>query len=180
MSPTSLHLRIGMTIENTEQPQTGCVDGDIAGAGTRISLYLTLGYLIPRGLLGFWAKKAICNRDVPGGLLLLNLCLSIAMCFQLFNGKLSFGDAIIGSMVVDAQGTALLGTLALRDVLRARVHVIGIYLSAFFTLVVMCIFISTVSRKNRPATVFKVSCADSVHNTGGQSEAHDTGMPGGL
>jgi hypothetical protein len=29
------------------------------------------------GLLGFWAKKAIGNRDVPGGLLLLNLCLSM-------------------------------------------------------------------------------------------------------
>jgi hypothetical protein len=60
----------------------------IAGAGTRITLYLTLGYLIsPQGLLGFWAKKAIGNRDVPGGLLLLNLCLSIALCFQLRTGK---------------------------------------------------------------------------------------------
>jgi hypothetical protein len=102
---------------HTEEPQIGCVDGDIAGAGTRISLYLALSYLHLQGLFGY----LLCGRnDRQSGRTRLNLCLSIAMCFQGLNGKLSFGDAVIGSMVLDAQSTALLGTLGLRDALKAR------------------------------------------------------------
>jgi hypothetical protein len=88
---------------HTEEPQIACVDGDIAGAETRISLYLALSYLLLQGLFGYFAKESIGNRDVPGGLLLLNLCLSIAICLQGLNGKISFGDAVIGSMLLDAR-----------------------------------------------------------------------------
>jgi uncharacterized membrane protein YhdT len=143
---------------HTEEPQIGYVDGDIAGAGTRISLYLTLSYLLLQCLFGYFTKQTIGNRDVPGGLYLLNLCLSFAMCLQGLNGKLSFGDAAIGSMVLDAQSTALLGTLGLRDALKARTYVFAVYLSAVFSLILICIFMSTVSRKTRAATVFKVMC----------------------
>jgi hypothetical protein len=49
-----------------------------------------------------------------------------AMPFQLVAGKLSLGDAALGSMMLDPQSTALLATIDMRDGINATTHLLGI------------------------------------------------------
>jgi hypothetical protein len=46
------------------ETQAGCVNADMASAGSRISLFITLGFLILQGLLGLWSTSPIRKRDV--------------------------------------------------------------------------------------------------------------------
>ncbi|KAA8892870.1 hypothetical protein FN846DRAFT_896473 [Sphaerosporella brunnea] len=73
------------------------------------------------------------------------------MCFQLGAGKLSLGDAVLGSMVLDAQSTALMATVALRDVRSARTHLVFLYVASLLSLIVMSIVLVRV-QPNPPFT----------------------------
>jgi hypothetical protein len=100
--------------------QFKCVDLDIGGAGGRIGLFLTVVFLTFQGGYGLLSRSNVANRDVASGLLFLNMTFASLLIFQKMLGKLSLGDAVIGSILVDAQSTALASTLSWRGTLNTR------------------------------------------------------------
>lgn len=129
-----------------------CVDADLAGAGIKLGVYVSVTYLVLEAIGGIFQKGVFGNKNFGSGLVGLTGCLEVAMLLQLRAGNLSFGDAVVGTIMLDMQAIALLALLGMKDVLRARWFVAMLMISAGCSLFVMGDCMS------------RVSCVQSVSN----------------
>lgn len=93
------------------------VDGAFGGVGARIALWLSVGFILLQWLLGVWASIFIGAKSMAAGLLIGNVAIFVCLLLQFEVGQLSFTDAVIGSMVLDIQGSTLLNQLAMKETL---------------------------------------------------------------
>lgn len=121
------------------------VDGDIAGQGAQIAVWTQVGVLLIISLLGSFHTSATGAKEVGAGLVLTHASLSIALLAQMRLGTLSSADAIVGSMILDAQNVGLSIQLAAKETLAARWQVQVVVLAQIFGLIVIPVLVSNFS-----------------------------------
>ena len=83
------------------------VDGDIGGEGIRIAMWAQIATLITITMLGIFQCNALGAKEIGQGLAITHISLEISMMVQMKNKSLTSADAIVGTMLLDAQGSAL-------------------------------------------------------------------------
>lgn len=118
------------------------VDGEIAGQGAQIAVWAQVGVLLVISVLGSFHTSATGAKEVGAGLVLTHASLSIALLAQMRLGTLSPADAIVGSMILDAQNAGLSIQLAAKETLASRWQVHFVVLAQIFGLVVIPLLVS--------------------------------------
>ncbi|KAK8135172.1 hypothetical protein PG984_007184 [Apiospora sp. TS-2023a] len=96
------------------------VDADIGGEGIRIALWAQVAVLITITLMGTFQCHALGVKEIGAGLAITHLSLAIALAVQMKRNTLTSADAIVGSMLLDSQGSAMSIQLMAKEVLAAR------------------------------------------------------------
>ncbi|KAI5792005.1 hypothetical protein EDC01DRAFT_105599 [Geopyxis carbonaria] len=117
--------------------KNGCVDVDFAGAGNRVALGISLAFIALNYLVQLGDTRAIGNVGIAEGLVISNLSTVVTMIVQISTHHVTFGDAVIGAVVLDGQMSALMSTVAWKDVLKSVILTQMIYMSTGLSLVVM-------------------------------------------
>lgn len=99
---------------------TAMVDGDIGGEGIRIAMWSQILTLITITTLGIFQCNALGAKEIGAGLAITHISLAISMMVQMKRKTLTSADAIVGAMLLDAQGSALSLQLVVKQVLAAR------------------------------------------------------------
>jgi hypothetical protein len=118
------------------------VDADIGGDGVRVAVWVQIVSLLLISILSSFHTSAVGVKEIGAGLILTHISLSIAMLVQLGQDTLSFADAAIGTMILDAQNMALSIQLGSKDTLASRWQVGVTTITQAFGLVVEAILIS--------------------------------------
>jgi len=119
------------------------VDGAFGGLGTRIALWLNVGLILLQWVIGLWVDAYIGSRNMACGMLMGHASIAVCLLIQLRYGTLSFTDAVIGSMVLDVQGSSLLNQLAMKDTMVSPFMVGAILITVFSSLITISVFIGT-------------------------------------
>jgi hypothetical protein len=69
---------------------------------------------------GCFHEAPTAGKEVGAGLLVTHISLAIALIVPLIRGNLSMVDAVLGSMILDGQNTALSIQLSTKETLAAR------------------------------------------------------------
>ncbi|TGZ78213.1 hypothetical protein EX30DRAFT_397980 [Ascodesmis nigricans] len=111
------------------------VDGAFGGLGTRVGLWITVAFILVQWFIGAWSSLHIGSKAMAGGLLIGNVAILICLIVQHTSGQLSFTDIVIGSMVIDVQGSTLLNQLAMKETLASLWMVGSILIVGFASLI---------------------------------------------
>lgn len=103
-----------------DNTSSATVDADIGGEGIRIAVWAQSVALIIITLLGTFQCNALGAKEIGAGLAITHISLAIALIVQIQRKTLTSPDAIVGSMLLDAQGSALSIQLMAKEVLAAR------------------------------------------------------------
>ncbi|KAG5765751.1 hypothetical protein H9Q72_006153 [Fusarium xylarioides] len=103
--------------DNTSLPT---VDADIGGEGIRVAVWAQSAALVIITLLGTFQCNALGAKEIGAGLAITHISLAIALIVQMERKTLTSPDAIVGAMLLDAQGSALGIQLMAKEVLAAR------------------------------------------------------------
>ncbi|KAF4475523.1 hypothetical protein CGGC5_v016435 [Colletotrichum fructicola Nara gc5] len=95
-----------------------CIDDDIGGLGIRLAAWAQLGVLLFLALIGTFHTKTTGIKEVAASLTITHLSLVIALLVNLKG--LEATDAILGSMILDSQNSALSIPLVTKTTLAAR------------------------------------------------------------
>ncbi|VUC25051.1 unnamed protein product [Clonostachys rosea] len=101
-------------------PPVFTVDADIGGEGIRIVVLGQIAALVAITLLGTFHCQTLGVKEIGAGLAITHVSLIIALLVQVGRGTLTSADAIVGAMLLDAQGSALGISLVAKEVLAAR------------------------------------------------------------
>src|SRR3569833_1371769 len=122
LSPLAFAGLGGVPGTSSDQQSTGGgVDGDVAGDGVRIGIWVQISVLVVISLLGIFQHGATGDKEVGAGLVLTHVSVTIAEAAQVAGGVvLSLADAATGAMILDAQIAALSIQLTANETLAAR------------------------------------------------------------
>jgi len=122
LSPLAFAGLGGVPGTSSDQQCTGGgVDGDVAGDGVRIGIWVQISVLVVISLLGIFHHGATGAKEVGAGLVLTHVSVTIAVAAQVAGGGvLSLADAATGAMILDAQNAALSIQLTAKETLAAR------------------------------------------------------------
>ncbi|PSN73546.1 hypothetical protein BS50DRAFT_616892 [Corynespora cassiicola Philippines] len=132
---------------NTPSTITDCnnADADIVGDGIRIATWIQEGVLFLVTLYGTGNKTKTAAKELGAGLIIIHVSLSVALMVSFGRKELFIVDAMLGSMILDAQSNTLSVQLATKDTLAARWQVLMVLLAQFFGLVVQGILMGSFS-----------------------------------
>ncbi|KAF5498026.1 hypothetical protein CGCS363_v008970 [Colletotrichum siamense] len=115
------------------------IDDDIAGPGIRAAAWAQLGVLLFLALVGIFHTKTTGIKEFGASLTITHLSLVIALLFELQDLKAT--DAILGSMILDSQNSALSIPLVTKATLAARWQVWTIVPCQAFGLAVLGVLV---------------------------------------
>jgi len=130
-------------------PATRCaneVDADVGGDGIRAAVWAQESVLLLIALLGTFHYSTTGAKEIGAGLAITHFSLAIALLVQMGRGILTSADAILGSMILDSQSSALSIQLVAKETLAARWQVGIIVACQVFGLSVLATFVSGFSR----------------------------------
>ncbi|KAI0105903.1 hypothetical protein F4814DRAFT_452283 [Daldinia grandis] len=122
--------------EPDEPGQCDSADADIVGDGVRAAAWTQVGILFFITLTGLWHIYKTAVKEIGGGLIITHVSLAIALLVPLVRGELSPIDAILGSLLLDAQGNSLSIQLMTKETLAARWQVAIVLVAQFLGLVI--------------------------------------------
>ncbi|CAH0030499.1 unnamed protein product [Clonostachys rhizophaga] len=105
---------------SSQSPLVAIVDADIAGVGIRFALWAQISTLVVLTIVGSFHCRALGAKEIGAGLAIAHTSLAVALVAQMKHGSLTSADAIVGAMLLDAQGSAMSIVLGAKDVLAAR------------------------------------------------------------
>ncbi|CAI4215631.1 unnamed protein product [Parascedosporium putredinis] len=117
------------------------VDADIGGDGIRIATWVQESVLLLIAFLGTFHCSATGAKEIGAGLALTHVSLVIALLVQLGRGSLTSADAILGSMIIDSQCSALSMQLVAKETLASRLQVATVLLCQILGLTVLPILV---------------------------------------
>ncbi|KAL7620732.1 hypothetical protein AAE478_009730 [Parahypoxylon ruwenzoriense] len=121
---------VGLGSKGPDEPgQCESADADIVGDGVRAAAWMQVGILFLITFTGVWHFRETAVKEIGGGLIITHVSLAIALLVPLARKELSPIDAILGSLILDAQGSSLSIQLVTKETLAARWQV-GITLLA--------------------------------------------------
>jgi hypothetical protein len=131
--------------ENGKSECTAKVDGDIAGDGVRVSVWVQAGFICVIAFFGTMHTRKTGIKELGGGLLLTHMALTLAVILQLGKRRLSPVDAIISAMILDSQNIALSIQLWMKETLAARWQVFLVLLGQAVGLVFLGLLVASIS-----------------------------------
>ncbi|KAI1103620.1 hypothetical protein F4804DRAFT_309423 [Jackrogersella minutella] len=121
---------VGLRAKGADEPgQCDNADADIVGDGVRAAAWTQVGILFFITFTGIFHFYKTAVKEIGGGLIITHVSLAIALLVPLARQELSPIDAILGSLILDAQGNSLSIQLVTKETLAARWQV-GIALTA--------------------------------------------------
>jgi hypothetical protein len=122
-------------------------DADIVGDGIRTATWIQEGILFVIAFYGLFLddKGKTGAKEFGAGLVLIHMSLSAALMVSFGRGQLSSVDAMLGSMILDAQSNSLSVQLATKETLAARWQVASVISAQLTGLVVLGILIGSFS-----------------------------------
>ncbi|KAK2778631.1 hypothetical protein CKAH01_11705 [Colletotrichum kahawae] len=130
---------------NKTQNCTIEIDDDIGGPGIRAAAWAQLGVLLFLALVGIFHTKTTGIKEFGASLTITHLSLVIALLFELQDLKAT--DAILGSMILDSQNSALSIPLVTKATLAARWQVWSIVPCQAFGLAVLGVLVRKFHQK---------------------------------
>ncbi|XXH05994.1 hypothetical protein Hte_012439 [Hypoxylon texense] len=103
-----------------EAGQCDSADADIVGDGVRAAAWTQVGILFFITFTGIFHFYKTAVKEIGGGLIVTHVSLAIALLVPLARRELSPIDAILGSLILDAQGNSLSIQLVTKETLAAR------------------------------------------------------------
>ncbi|KAI1453063.1 hypothetical protein F4805DRAFT_444847 [Annulohypoxylon moriforme] len=103
-----------------ESRQCENADADIVGDGVRAAAWTQVGILFFITFTGIFHFYKTAVKEIGGGLIVTHVSLAIALLVPLARHELSPIDAILGSLILDAQGNSLSIQLVTKETLAAR------------------------------------------------------------
>ncbi|GAB1315615.1 hypothetical protein MFIFM68171_05825 [Madurella fahalii] len=101
----------------------GCrveIDANIADDGIRITVWAQEMVLILIAILGAFHSSTTRAKEIGAGIAITHVALTVALLIQMTRGTLTSADAIMGSMLLDSQSSALSLQLLTKETLAAR------------------------------------------------------------
>ncbi|KAI5865848.1 hypothetical protein GGS23DRAFT_554320 [Durotheca rogersii] len=121
---------VGLGAKESDEPgQCENADADIVGDGVRAAAWMQVGILFLITFTGIWHPRETAVKEIGGGLIITHVSLAIALLVPWARRELSPIDAILGAIILDAQGSSLSIHLVTKETLAARWQV-GISLLA--------------------------------------------------
>ncbi|KAI0881534.1 uncharacterized protein GGS22DRAFT_172429 [Annulohypoxylon maeteangense] len=112
---------VGLRARVAEEPrQCENADADIVGDGVRAAAWTQVGILFFITFTGIFHFYKTAVKEIGGGLIVTHVSLAIALLVPLARHELSPIDAILGSLILDAQGNSLSIQLVTKETLAAR------------------------------------------------------------
>lgn len=126
---------------SSQSPLVAIIDADIAGIGIRIALWVQIGALVILTFVGSIYCRALGAKEIGAGLVVTHTSLAVALVVQMKYGTMTSADAIVGAMLLDAQGSAMSIVLVAKNVLAARWQTwISIFCQTFgLTVLFICV-----------------------------------------
>ncbi|KAI6081399.1 hypothetical protein F4821DRAFT_27294 [Hypoxylon rubiginosum] len=103
-----------------EAGQCENADADIVGDGVRAAAWTQVGILFFITFTGIFHFYKTAVKEIGGGLIITHVSLAIALLVPLARRELSPIDAVLGSLILDAQGNSLSIQLVTKETLAAR------------------------------------------------------------
>ncbi|CAG9954733.1 unnamed protein product [Clonostachys rosea f. rosea IK726] len=122
-----------------QSPPVATIDADIAGTGIRFVLWAQMELLVLLAIVGHCHSKVLGVKEIGGCVALTHFSLAVALITQMIEGKFTSPDAIVSAMLLDAQGSAMSITLAVKDILASRWQVWLTIMSQTFGWVVLVV-----------------------------------------
>lgn len=111
-------------------------DADIVGDGVRAAAWIQVGILFLITFTGIFHFYKTAVKEIGGGLIVTHVSLAIALLVPLARHELSPIDAILGALILDAQGNSLSIQLVTKETLAARWQVAVALLSQLLGLLI--------------------------------------------
>ncbi|KAI2465275.1 hypothetical protein F4781DRAFT_35625 [Annulohypoxylon bovei var. microspora] len=128
---------VGLRAKVAEEPrQCENADADIVGDGVRAAAWTQVGILFFITFTGIFHFYKTAVKEIGGGLIVTHVSLAIALLVPLARHELSPIDAILGSLILDAQGNSLSIQLVTKETLAARWQVAIALISQILGLVI--------------------------------------------
>ncbi|OTB17345.1 hypothetical protein K445DRAFT_275951 [Daldinia sp. EC12] len=144
---------IGLRAKGPDEPgQCDNADADIVGDGVRAAAWTQVGILFFITLTGIWHICKTAVKEIGGGLIVTHVSLAIALLVPLARRELSPIDAILGSLILDAQGNSLSIQLVTKETLAARWQVATVLIAQLLGLIIEGILVGNFTRNLRPTS----------------------------
>ncbi|KAI1655405.1 hypothetical protein F4813DRAFT_367778 [Daldinia decipiens] len=128
---------VGLRAKGPDQPgQCKSADADIVGDGVRAASWAQVGLLFFITLTGVFHIYKTSVKEIGQGLIATHVSLAIALLVPLSRRELSPIDAILGSLILDAQGNSLSFQLVTKETLAARGQVVVALIAQLLGLIV--------------------------------------------
>ncbi|KAI0895490.1 hypothetical protein F4806DRAFT_469371 [Annulohypoxylon nitens] len=141
----------GLSTRAEEKPQQ-CenADADIVGDGVRAAAWTQVGILFFITFTGIFHFYKTAVKEIGGGLIVTHVSLAIALLVPLARHELSPIDAILGSLILDAQGNSLSIQLVTKETLAARWQVAVALISQLLGLLIEGILVGFFTTNRLP------------------------------
>ncbi|KAJ3469974.1 hypothetical protein MRS44_000073 [Fusarium solani] len=130
-----------------EEQQCWVADADIIGDGVRAGTWSQAAILFLSTLLGSFHHSHTAIKELGSGLLGMHVSLALAFLGPLVQGELSPVDAILGSMILDVQNSALSMQLMEKETLAARWQVGAVMVAQLLGLVTIGIIMHSFTQE---------------------------------
>lgn len=130
-----------------EEHQCWVADADIIGDGVRAGTWPQAAILFLSTLLGSFHHSHTAIKELGSGLLGMHVSLALSFLGPLVQGELSPVDAILGSMILDVQNSALSMQLMEKETLAARWQVGAVMVAQLLGLVTIGIIMHSFTQE---------------------------------
>ncbi|KAI0843999.1 hypothetical protein F5Y00DRAFT_249779 [Daldinia vernicosa] len=142
---------VGLRAKGPDEPgQCENADADIVGDGVRAAAWTQVGILFFITLTGIFHYYKTAVKEIGGGLIITHVSLAIALLVPLARRELSPIDAILGSLILDAQGNSLSIQLVTKETLAARWQVAIVLIAQLLGLIIEGILVGNFITNLRP------------------------------
>ncbi|RSM04645.1 hypothetical protein CDV31_009969 [Fusarium ambrosium] len=131
-----------------EEDQCWVADADIIGDGVRAGTWSQAAILFLSTFLGSFHHSHTAIKELGSGLLGMHVALALAFLGPLVQGELSPVDAILGSMILDVQNSALSMQLMEKETLAARWQVGAVMVAQLLGLITIGIIMHSFNQDN--------------------------------
>ncbi|KAI4869674.1 hypothetical protein F4820DRAFT_363897 [Hypoxylon rubiginosum] len=135
-----------------EAGQCDSADADIVGDGVRAAAWTQVGILFFITFTGIFHFYKTAVKEIGGGLIVTHVSLAIALLVPLARRDLSPIDAILGSLILDAQGNSLSIQLVTKETLAARWQVAIVLIAQLLGLVIEGVLVGSFTANLLPPT----------------------------
>ncbi|KAI0137597.1 hypothetical protein F4776DRAFT_101396 [Hypoxylon sp. NC0597] len=135
---------VGLQAKGADEPgQCENADADIVGDGVRAAAWTQVAILFFITLTGIFHFYKTAVKEIGGGLIITHVSLAIALLVPLARKELSPIDAILGALILDAQGNSLSIQLVTKETLAARWQVAIALIAQLLGLVIEGVLVGT-------------------------------------